>query len=255
MKIATWNVNSLRIRLPHLTTWINAENPDVIALQEIKMLNEEFPYAELKALGYEAIASGQKSYNGVAILSRTKIEDPVFDLAGFADPQRRVLGVTIQGLRIFNLYVPNGQMVASEKYQYKLNWLESLHKYLQTELAAESKTILLGDFNIAPEEIDVHDPKRWAGKVLFSEPERAAFKQVLAGGFADCFRTLAESAEDYSWWDYRLQAYNRGWGLRIDHILASNSLIKQCANCYIDQKPRAWERPSDHAPVVAEFRL
>ncbi|MBA3660096.1 MAG: exodeoxyribonuclease III [Gammaproteobacteria bacterium] len=255
MKIATWNINSLRVRLPHVISWLQQVRPDILALQETKITNDCFPFDELKVLGYEVIASGQRTYNGVAILSRLPISQCVVDLPDITDPQRRVLCATIGDLRILNLYIPNGEGITSPKYEYKLKWLRSLDTFLKTELADHPKMVVLGDFNIAPEEIDVYNPKRWQGKVLFSPPERESFRRLLDAGFADCFRTLYPEERKFSWWDYRLQAFPRGWGLRIDHILASNSLIKQCIKCEIDQAPRAWERPSDHAPVLAEFRL
>lgn len=255
MKIATWNVNSLRVRLPHVVTWINTVKPDVLALQETKLTDDSFPIAAIEDLGYKVVASGQKTYNGVAILSRDKSEDVVFDLPSFADPQRRVLGITIGDIRVLNLYIPNGESVVSKKYEYKMSWLKSLALFLQEERKKHAKMVVLGDFNIAPEEIDVHNPKSWEGQVLFSEPERQAFRDMLAVGFKDCFRMLSPDEKHYSWWDYRLNAFKRDMGLRIDHILASNTLSAHCVKCYIDKDPRGWERPSDHAPVIAEFQF
>ncbi len=252
-KIATWNVNSLRVRLAHVLEWLDEHQPDVLALQEIKLMEDQFPAEEFVKRGYSFVASGQKAYNGVAIISKNKIEDVVFDLPGPSDPQRRVLAVTVKDMRIINLYVPNGEHVTSEKYTYKLNWLNNLKTFLQTEIVQHPKAIMLGDFNIAPEELDVHNPKRWLGKVLFSDPERQALRDILQIGFHDCFRLLSPLERDFSWWDYRLQAFEKNMGCRIDHIFASSPLSTFCSHCFIDKKPRALLRPSDHAPVIAEF--
>lgn len=254
-KIATWNVNSLRVRLPHVQTWMADVKPDVLALQEIKMPTEDFPHDAFSEMGYQAAVSGQRTYNGVAILSKKEADDVVTDIVGLDDPQRRVLGATIQGIRILDLYIPNGESVGSEKYKYKLHWLEKLDSFLIAQLKKYPKMIILGDFNIAPEEIDVYDPKAWENSVLFSAPEREAFQGMLKVGFKDCFRQLAPDEPSYSWWDYRMNAFRRKMGLRIDHILASDALFPACKSCHIDPAPRKWERPSDHAPVVAEFKL
>lgn len=254
-KIATWNVNSLRVRMPHIVKWLQEVKPDVLALQETKLCDADFPISDIESLGYNVAFSGQKTYNGVAIISRDKIENTIVTLPGSEDVQRRVLGVTTGGIRVLNLYVPNGEHVTSEKYNYKLSWLQHLHSFLSTEIKNHSKMIILGDFNIAPEEIDVHNPAQWIGQVLFSEPERQAFRTILKAGFQDCFRKLAPQDKQFSWWDYRLNAFKRNIGLRIDHILASEQLANSCINCSIDKGPRAWERPSDHTPVIAEFQL
>jgi len=254
-KIATWNVNSLRVRLPHVLDWLKNNQPDVLALQELKMSTEDFPLAEIQAAGYHAAVSGQKTYNGVAILSKHPGIDVITDIPELEDHQRRVLCTTINGVRILNLYVPNGEAVGSEKYVYKLNWLNHLDKYLKHETKAHPQMIVLGDFNIAPQEIDVYDPNAWKDSVLFSDKERMAFQDMLQVGFVDCFRQLAPDDQSYSWWDYRLNAFKRNMGLRIDHILATPSLFASCQQCYIDKIPRALERPSDHAPVMAEFFL
>lgn len=251
-KIATWNVNSLRVRLPHVLQWLASEQPDVLAIQETKLVDENFPTAEILQAGYQVSFSGQPTYNGVAILSRetmTDVETSFFD----TDPQRRSLAVTTQGIRIFNLYVPNGESVGSDKYQYKLNWLRSISAILAEQLKVHQRMIILGDFNIAPEDRDVYDPVEWAGKVLCSDPERAMFQEILQHGFKDCFRLHEQPEKSFSWWDYRLNAFKRKMGLRIDHILASEALAKQCERTIIDKDPRGWERPSDHTPVVAEF--
>jgi exodeoxyribonuclease-3 len=252
-RIATWNVNSLRVRLPHVLDWLANTKPDVLALQETKLPDPDFPMDEIKQAGYEVVFSGQRTYNGMAIISKKAGSDVVTDLPGLEDPQRRVLAVTIGNIRILNLYVPNGESVGSEKYQYKLNWLQKLDQYLKKELQQHPNIIVLGDFNIAPQEIDVYEPMLWEDKVLFSKPERAAFQDILSLGFVDCFRHLAPTEKAFSWWDYRLNAFKRNMGLRIDHILASTALAPHCKRCYIDKVPRTLERPSDHAPVVAEL--
>lgn len=252
-KIATWNVNSLRVRLPQVLEWLKEYQPDALALQETKLPDADFPITHFTDAGYHATFSGQKTYNGVAILTRQPVTDIVTDLPELEDPQRRVLAVVVNDIRIVNLYIPNGESVDSDKYQYKLKWLAKLDVFLKHELIRHPRTIVLGDFNIAPAEIDVHDPKQWEGHVLFSDKERAAFQAMLDLGFVDCFRQLHPTEKAFSWWDYRLNAFKRNMGLRIDHLLASHSLAKQCTVCAIDKNPRMNERPSDHAPVVAEF--
>jgi exodeoxyribonuclease-3 len=254
-KIATWNVNSLRVRLPYVQAWLAEVQPDVLVLQETKLLDEHFPFAALEERGYVAIASGQKTYNGVAILSRKKIMNVIMGFPAFEDAQRRVLCATVENICIVNLYIPNGQSIDSDKYQYKLEWLNQLNLFLQEELKKNPRIIVLGDFNIAPEEIDVHDPALWEGQVLFSQPERQAFRDLLSLGFSDCFRQHTPSEKSYSWWDYRMNAFKRNMGMRIDHILASKELINSCTRCYIDKSPRAGERPSDHVPVVLELEI
>jgi len=255
MKIASWNVNSLNVRLPQVLAWLAAEQPDVLALQETKLVDENFPRAEIEAAGYHAVYAGQKTYNGVALLSRQPAQSVVTGIPGLDDAQRRVLTATFTGVRVINLYVPNGENVESDKYRYKLNWLAALTAWIKQELAAHPRLVVLGDFNIAPEARDVHDPKQWEGRVLFSEPERAAFRQLLAAGLCDTFRLFEQPEKSFSWWDYRMQGFRRNHGLRIDHILASTAMREVCNVCRIDKGPRANERPSDHAPVVAEFRL
>lgn len=254
-KIATWNVNSLRVRLPHVLAWLQTHKPDVLALQEIKLQDADFPHEEIQKAGYIATVSGQKTYNGVAILSRESASDVVKDIPNLDDHQRRMIAATINNVRVIDLYVPNGESVDSEKYQYKLNWLSKLDVFLKSELEKHEKVVVLGDFNIAPGNIDVHDPAQWEGHVLFSKREREAFQAMLQVGFVDCFRALSPSAQEYSWWDYRLNAFKRKMGLRIDHILASKTFASACKSCEIDKHPRTLERPSDHAPVVAEFKL
>lgn len=254
-KIATWNVNSLRVRLSHVQQWLRQNQPDVLALQELKLTDADFPLTEFAELGYEAVVSGQKTYNGVAVLSRQPGVDVVKDMPGLDDPQRRVLAVTVSGVRVINLYVPNGESVTSEKYQYKLNWLKHLDQWLQQSLTQYDKVVVLGDFNIAPEAIDVHDPAEWEGHVLFSEPERRAFQDILQLGFRDAFREHCGMEKAYSWWDYRMNAFRRNKGLRIDHILISEELLPRLIASFVDRFPRTQERPSDHAPVIAEFKL
>jgi exodeoxyribonuclease-3 len=253
--IATWNVNSLRVRLPQLQQWLGANPLAVIALQETKLTDADFPVREIEALGYHVAFSGQKTYNGVAILARAQLSAVVAGMPGFADDQRRVLAATINGLRIVNVYVPNGQAVGSDKYSYKLAWLAALERFLQGELVAHPELLLLGDFNVAPEDRDVCDPAGWADSVLVSAPERAALSRLTALGLTDLFRLFDQPPQTYSWWDYRQGAYRRNLGLRIDLILASPPLAARCRSCHIDREPRAWERASDHAPCIASFDI
>lgn len=257
MKIATWNVNSLKARLPHVIKWLSSAQPDVVALQETKTVDEQFPFAEFQALGYHAYFSGQKTYNGVAILSKVAALDwdTVTDIPNLLDPQRRILATTIQGIRVVNLYVVNGSEVGSEKYQYKLAWLAAVDQWLQEQAKLYAQLVVLGDFNIAPTDEDVHDPTAWQGKILCSEAERAALQSIQAYSLVDCFRLFTQSPKTFSWWDYRAGGFRRNHGLRIDLILASQGLAANCKACYIDREPRTWEKPSDHAPVVAEFVL
>ena len=253
MKLATWNVNSLNVRLPHVLDWIATEKPDVLCLQETKQEDSKFPYDALKEAGYNAVHSGQKTYNGVAILSPHAIEDVMFGIPGLNDEQKRLLAATVNGIRIVCAYIPNGQSLESDKYQYKLGWLEALTAYLKAELAAHPKLALLGDYNIAPEDLDVHDPAAWVGQVLVSEPERAAFRAIAALGLHDGFRLFEQEPASFSWWDYRMAGFRRNLGLRIDHILVSDALKSECLRCWIDKGPRKLERPSDHTPVVLEL--
>lgn len=251
--IATWNVNSLRVRLLHVLEWLKMNPVDMLAVQETKLLDADFPIAELAQAGYQVVYSGQKMYNGVAILSRHSISNVITEVTGLLDPQRRVLAATTNDIRILNLYVPNGQSLASEKYQYKLSWIKKIHQFIQDELKSHSKLVVLGDFNIAPEDQDVHDPDEWKGSILVSDQERAAFYDMIQLGLKDCLRLHPQPEKSFSWWDYRMNAFKRNRGLRIDHILVSQTLSAQCARCFIDKIPRTWERPSDHAPVIAEF--
>jgi len=255
VSFATWNVNSLRVRLPQLTQWLGVNPIDVVLLQETKLSDPEFPRAEIEALGYQVAFAGQKTYNGVATLARGELKDVVTDLPSLGDPQRRLLAATIGDVRVINVYVPNGQSVDSEKYAYKLAWFAALESYLRTELAAHRKLLISGDFNVAPEDIDVHDPKAWEGAVLVSPQERAALARVRALGLVDVFRRFEQPPKSYSWWDYRQGAYRRNNGLRIDLILATPEMAQICGFCRIDREPRAWERPSDHAPCIASFDI
>ena len=255
MKLATWNVNSLKVRLPHLSDWLAQARPDVVCLQELKTEDAKFPRAELQAAGFESVFSGQKTYNGVAILSRAPLSDASTGIPGFADEQRRVVAATVADVRVVCVYCPNGQAVGSEKYDYKLRWFAALRDYLAAELARHPKVAVAGDFNVAPEDRDVHDPKAWEGQVHVSAPERAAWRALLELGLKDAFRLFEQPEKIYSWWDYRMMAFRRNAGLRIDQILVSAALEKACTSCSIDKAPRKLERPSDHAPVVADFSV
>ena len=255
MRVATWNVNSLRVRLPHLQDWLAANPVDVLALQETKLPDPDFPRAEIEALGLHAVYSGQRTYNGVALLAKSGPADVVAGIPGFEDEQRRVIAATVAGVRVVDVYVPNGQAVGSDKYEYKLRWLAALRDYLAAELARHPQLVVLGDFNIAPEDRDVHDPKAWEGSVHVSGPERAALGALLALGLDDCFRRFEQPEKSFSWWDYRTMAFRRNAGLRIDLILASEALARKCDACHIDKAPRRLERPSDHAPVLAAFDI
>lgn len=255
MKLASWNVNSLKVRLPHVLEWLDAVRPDLLGLQETKLLDNSFPIEALRAAGYEMVYSGQKTYNGVAVLSRWPITEVLCDIPALEDRQRRVLAVTTAGLRFINLYVPNGQAVGSEKYAYKLDWLAHLRAWLAEELAARQPLVVVGDFNIAPLDRDVHDPQLWHEQVLCSTPERRALQALLALGLTDSFRQFPQEAGVYSWWDYRMNNFRRNRGLRIDLILTSAALTRKLTASYVDRTPRGWTRPSDHAPVVAELDL
>jgi len=250
MKIVTWNVNSLNVRLPHILNYLNEHQPDIVALQETKLPDEKFPSEEIDAAGYQVSFSGQKTYNGVAIISKHPATDIDTDFPQFDDPQRRVLAATIDGVRIVNVYIPNGQEVGSEKYNYKFRWLLAFHDYLSTQLMVHKKLIVLGDFNIAPADIDVHNPKRWQGKIMCSDAEREMYQSILALGLTDSIRLLHPEEPMHSWWDYRMNAFRRGWGIRIDHLLTSNELVPKGGGVHTDERGK--ERPSDHAPVWLE---
>jgi len=253
MKIASWNVNSLNVRLPHLCTWLGSAAPEIVALQETKLEDARFPADSIGALGYRAVFSGQKTYNGVAILAREEPRDVVAEIAGLVDPQRRILAATVGDLRIVNLYVVNGQAVGSEKFAYKLGWLAKVREFLAAEMQRYPRMVVLGDFNIAPDDRDVHDPAAWQEQILCSTPERAALKSILDLGLHDSFRLFENEIGHFSWWDYRQGAYRRNLGLRIDLILASDALRDRCRAASIDRLPRTWERPSDHTPVLLEL--
>jgi len=258
LKVATWNVNSLNVRLGHLLQWLQAEPVDIVCLQETKLTDENFPVAPLTEAGYRCLFAGQKTYNGVAILARVatvhEIAQVQTSLPGIEDEQRRLIAATLDGMRVICAYFPNGQAVGSEKYSYKLKWIAALNQWLRTELQGHGQLLLAGDLNIAPEPADVHDPQAWAGQVLFSEPERAAFRALLNLGLKDSFRQFEQPGRSFTWWDYRNLAFRRKQGLRIDHILMSHELAARCVACTIDVGPRRLEQPSDHAPVIATLK-
>jgi exodeoxyribonuclease-3 len=251
MKLATWNVNSLKVRLPHVLQWLMDNPVDVLCLQETKLTDDKFPSAEIEAAGYHVAFSGQKTYNGVAILSKSPLIDVVKNNPRFDDPQQRILAATIDGVRIVCAYVPNGQSVDSDKYDYKLAWLAALGEWLAEEAKTYPELAVLGDYNIAPKDQDVHDPVAWVGQVLVSERERAALQHLLDLGLQDAFRLFEQAEKSFSWWDYRQLGFRLNKGMRIDHILLSKALAQRCHACAIDRTPRKWEQPSDHAPVIA----
>lgn len=254
MKIASWNVNSLKVRLEQVLDWCESAGPDLLALQETKLTDANFPAAEIAAAGYRAVYTGQPTYNGVAILSRgAEPEDVVTDPPGIPGEQRRIIAATVDGVRLVNLYVVNGQAVGTDKYDYKLEWLARVTDWLAREMEEHEELAVVGDFNIAPEPADLHDPSKWEGKVLFSEPERRALNRIMDLGLKDSFRLFEQPEASFSWWDYRAAAFRRGMGLRIDLVLVSEALAGRCTSAGIDVAPRRLERPSDHAPVWAEF--
>ena len=250
MKLATWNVNSLNVRLPHVLDWLRDNPIDVLCLQETKQVDIKFPYDDLKAAGYSAIHSGQRTYNGVAILSRHAMTDVEYGIAGFEDEQRRVISATIDGLRVICVYIVNGQAVDSEKYENKMCWLEALIHWLAAELQKYPDLVLLGDYNIAPEDRDCHDPAAWIGQILVSSREREMFAKIKALGLHDSFRLFEQVDKSFTWWDYRMMGFRRNFGMRIDHILVSDALKEKCVSCVIDKAPRKLEQPSDHTPVI-----
>ena len=253
MRIASWNVNSLNVRLPHLTTWLAEAQPDIVALQETKLENTKFPREAIEAAGYRVAFSGQKTYNGVAILARDEPRDVITDIPGLDDPQRRILIATVGDLRIADLYVVNGQEVGSEKYAYKLDWLAKVRAFLAEEVKRHPNLVVLGDFNITPDDRDIYDPVAWKEQILCSTPERDALKAIADIGLHDTFRLFNDEAGQYSWWDYRAAGFRRNLGMRIDLILASEALRPHCRTATIDRVPRTWERPSDHTPVLLEL--
>lgn len=250
MRIAAWNVNSLKVRLPHLLDWLQLKQPDIVCLQETKTEDVNFPLAAIKDIGYEVVYSGQKTYNGVAILSRYEIKDVVVGMPGWEDAQQRVISATVQGVRVVCVYVPNGQALDSDKYRYKLAWLQALQTYVAQALLLYPQLVVLGDYNIAPADEDVHDPQGWGDGILVSSAERSAFLNLLGLGLVDSFRLFTQPENSYTWWDYRMAAFRRNMGARIDHILLSGDLAKHCVSCEVDVAPRKLERPSDHAPII-----
>ncbi|MCC5791172.1 MAG: exodeoxyribonuclease III [Legionellaceae bacterium] len=251
LKIASWNVNSIKMRLEQVLQWLASSETDILAIQETKSVDQLFPREAIEQAGYYVQYSGQKSYNGVAIISRFPLTEVVSDIPGWEDPQRRVLAATIQGIRLINVYVPNGALVGSDKYQYKLNWLAAITDFIQAQIKQYPDLAMVGDYNIAPDDNDVHDPQEWQGQVLVSEPERAAFQTLCALGLYDSFRQKYPQEQAFSWWDYRAAAFRRNRGLRIDHILLTAPLCQRLEEVQIDRAPRQWEKPSDHAPIWA----
>ena len=251
MKLAAWNVNSLNVRLAHVIEWLKTHQPDALCLQELKMEDAKFPLSAFDDIGYHAVFNGQKTYNGVAIISRARPEDVSKDIVGYDDHQKRVIAATIEGVRVISAYIPNGQTVESEKYQYKLHWLAALQGYVRDVIAEYGDVALLGDYNIAPDDRDVHDPKAWEGQVLCTVAERDAFRGLVGLGLVDTFRLFDQPPQTFSWWDYRMNGFKRNLGLRIDHVLLTTNLAGRCNASIIDVAPRKLERPSDHAPVVA----
>jgi exodeoxyribonuclease-3 len=254
-KIATWNVNSLRVRLPHVLQWLESESPDVLAIQETKTTDDNFPEDAIKEAGYHVKFVGQKTYNGVSTICKSPVKTIATAIPGYGDLQKRVLAVKTQGVVVLNLYVPNGAEVNSEKYHYKLEWFSKLYPFIKYLQSKNDHVIVLGDFNIAPEDRDVHAPEKWKGCNLVSQAERNELNKILTSGFSDCFRSFDQPEKSFSWWDYRAAGFIRNHGLRIDLILASSSLAKNCSSSYIDKEPRKLSRPSDHTPVIAVFEL
>lgn len=276
IRIAAWNVNSLKVRLPQVLKWLQdherAKTPiDALCLQELKLTDDKYPHQELEEAGYISIAAGQKTYNGVAIIARkaalapiatdhdTTFLKPVRNIPANADEQQRILAATVcfkgmQPIRLVSAYFPNGQSPDSDKFVYKLGWLKALENWLREELTQNSRLALLGDFNIAPSDIDVHDPSKWIGQNLVSPEERKAFQQLVELGLTDSFRMFEQAPKSFSWWDYRMMGFRRNAGMRIDHILLSDALKEKCSSSIIDKEPRTWEQPSDHAPVIAEIK-
>jgi len=276
IRIAAWNVNSLKVRLPHVLRWLQDQEKkqqaiDALCLQELKLTDDKYPHQELEAAGYLSIAAGQKTYNGVAIIVRkaalaaiasdaaTTFLKPIRNIPNYEDEQQRILAATIpfagtKPIRLVSAYFPNGQSPDSDKFLYKLDWLNKLQTWLAQELEQNQRLALLGDFNIAPEDQDVHDPKAWEGQNLVSPPERNAFQELINLGLSDSFRMFEQAPKTYSWWDYRMMGFRRNAGMRIDHILLSESLKEKCSASTVDKEPRTWEQPSDHAPVIADIQ-
>jgi exodeoxyribonuclease III len=253
MKLATWNVNSLAVRLPQLLDWLALQQPDALVLQETKLTDDKFPQAELSSAGWHSAWFGQKTYNGVALLSRVPADAVVKNIPGFDDAQARVIAATLGALRVVGAYFPNGQAPDSDKFTYKMAWLAALREWLRGELLQHPRLVLMGDFNIAPEDRDVYDPVALAGTIHCTDEERAHFRELLALGLVDAFRLFEQPPKIWSWWDYRNLAFRRNQGLRIDHILVSEALKAGVSACSVDKQPRKNERPSDHAPVLVEL--
>ena len=253
MRLATWNVNSLGVRLPQVLDWLALQQPEVLVLQETKLTDDKFPQAELTAAGWHSVWFGQKTYNGVALLARTEPVDVVRNIPGFDDPQARVIAATVNGVRVVGAYFPNGQAPDSDKFVYKMAWLAALHGWLRDELTRHPKLVLMGDYNIAPEDRDVCDPVAWAGQIHCTDQERGHFEALVGLGLTDAYRLFEQAPRTWSWWDYRNLAFRKNQGLRIDHILVSEALRGQVTACGIDKLPRKNERPSDHAPVWIEL--
>ena len=257
MKIATWNVNSLNVRLPHVISWLTENQPDILCLQETKQVNEKFEHDAFSAIGYHSYHNGQKTYNGVAIISKKELNNINFNLPNFEDPQKRIISGILtnnnESIYIVSAYIPNGQAVDSDKFIYKMNWLNKFSEWVEKLTKKYDEIILTGDFNIAPEDNDCHDPDAWIGQNLVSPGEREAFKNILKIGFHDSYRKINPDLEEYSWWDYRMAGFRRNLGMRIDHILVSTKMVPNITHSYIDKKPRKLERPSDHTPVVTEI--
>ena len=253
MRLATWNVNSLGVRLPQLLDWLATQQPEVVVLQETKLTDDKFPQTEIEAAGWHSVWFGQKTYNGVALLSRSQPSDVVRNIPGFEDPQARVIAATLDGLRVVGAYFPNGQAPGSDKFAYKMAWLEALREWLRAELAQYPRLVLMGDYNVAPEDRDVFDPVALAGTIHCTEEERAHFQGLLGLGLVDAFRLFEQAPRTWSWWDYRNLAFRKNQGLRIDHILVSQALLPRVTACQVDKLPRKNERPSDHAPVWVEL--
>ncbi len=255
MKIATWNVNSLKVRLPQVLDWLATTSPDVLALQETKTEDVNFPQAAINEAGWQVVFMGQKTYNGVALISKQAAQNLTLGIPGFEDEQKRVIAATYGDVRVIGAYVVNGESLTSDKYQYKLRWLAAFSGYVRDSLARWPRLVVVGDYNIAPEGRDTHDPEVWKDCVLVSEPERAAFRGLLALGLHDGMRRFEQPDNTFTWWDYRAAGFRRNLGLRIDHILISDALVAHCHACTVDKQPRKLERPSDHAPVWASFKL
>ena len=259
MKVVTWNVNSLNVRLEHVIDWIKSNKPDILCIQETKQTNEKFAHDAFSSIGYESYHNGQKTYNGVAIISNIPLQKITHDLPNFSDPQKRIItgqypSEKLGLVQVVSAYIPNGQSLDSDKFDYKMQWLDSFCEWSTNLLSKNKHVILTGDFNIAPSDKDCHNPDEWIGKVLVSPKERDYFNKIINNGFIDSFRNLNPDDQLYSWWDYRMAGYRRNLGMRIDHILSSNSLSKNLFKSYIDEGPRKLERPSDHTPVITEFK-